>query len=167
GGMVRSQQTGIGGGGSYQITDTMVTGSSTGIIIGHSSSLSGVTITNNGVGLAAGGFDAANPVVLTMRNSTVSGNHQDGVRISNAIHVDLGTAASPGGNTIQGNTGAGLAVVSDDGSPTVNASGNTWNASVQGADSDGRYILVETLAGPIAASPGNNFAIAAGSSLTR
>jgi hypothetical protein len=143
---LRNQVLGILGSGSYQITDT---------------------ITNNGLGLGVSGFDAAKPVALTMRNTTVSGNHQDGVKISGTVHADLGTAASPGGNTIQGNTAAGLEVLVNNGQPDITAVGNTWNASVQGADSDGHYILVETLSGPIAASAGNNFALAAGASLKR
>ncbi len=34
-------------------------------------------------------------------------------------------------------------------------------------DSQGQYIIVNTLTGPMAASPGNNFALAAGTSLQR
>lgn len=165
---LRNQGVGIIGEGSYQITDTMITGTGTGLSIGHGSwSLSGVTITGNGLGLSASGFGGSNPVTLTMRNTKVSGNRQDGIRIAGALHADLGTAASPGGNIIQGNTAAGLEVGVDNGQPDITAAGNTWNAGIQGADADGRYILVETLSGPIAASPGNNFVLAAGASLTR
>lgn len=168
GSTLRNQEVGIIGDGSYQITDTMITGTITGLSIGHGSwSLSGATITSNGLGLDVSGGAGSNPVMLTMRNSKVSGNRQDGVRISGALHADLGTAASPGGNIIQGNTAAGLDVKVDNGPPDITAAGNTWNAGIQGADADGRYILVETLGGPIAASPGNNFALAAGASLTR
>ena len=70
---------------------------------------------------------------------------------------DLGTASAPGGNTIQGNT-RGLCV--DGNAATtywvIQAAGNTWDPSVQGADADGHMAAGSILSGPYTAA-GTNF----------
>ncbi|AKU99059.1 hypothetical protein AKJ09_05723 [Labilithrix luteola] len=74
-------------------------------------------------------------------------------------NMDLGTAASPGGNTLLGgDTGVGLLLYPT--STVVQAVGNTWKANVQGADATGKYAasLVDgAIAVPLV--PGNNFGI--------
>jgi len=73
---------------------------------------------------------------------------------------DLGTAAQPGGNTILGNSttrpGVRVGVASG---VTVNAVGNTWVATQQGASSTGTYggNLVVT------SGSGQNYVISGGS----
>lgn len=76
-------------------------------------------------------------------------------------NIDLGTTASPGGNTfLGGGLGVGLMVYATD--SVVRAAGNTWNANVQGADGGGTYAA--TLVDGATAVPlvaGNNYAIQA------
>jgi hypothetical protein len=100
-----------------------------------------------------------------MRGCSVIQN-ANGVYLFGQVTADLGTTASAGGNTFQGNSQLGVQL---DGTATglVHAVGNTWNANVQGADAQGKY-TVATVPGPVAVSNGNNFAIANnGSSLQR
>jgi hypothetical protein len=168
GSTLRNQAVGFIGGGVYQLTDTMITGMGSALLVGHGSwSLTGVTIANNGAGLDFSGSQRSGATTLTMRNSTVSGNRHDGIKIAGAVEADLGTAASPGNNVITGNTAVGLDLVADADQPHVTAAGNTWNAGIQDADGQGQYIIVGTLTGPMAAKPGNNFALATGMSLQR
>ena len=79
---------------------------------------------------------------LSLRNSTVSSNTGDGIFVGQAaaagVSVDLGTSASPGLNTFKSNTGTGLSVGLLAGQ-TLQAVGNTWNTSQQGADANGHY----------------------------
>ncbi len=104
---------------------------------GGSVTLTNSSITNNGgYGIAIG-----KGVAFKMRGSTVAGNAY-GISVSDASGgVDLGTASDPGGNTIQDNRnysnsfGYNLGISSG----TVQAVGNTWNPSLQGSDSAGRY----------------------------
>ena len=77
-------------------------------------------------------------------NSNQPGNSGITMRGSAASTYDLGTAASPGNNVIQGNTTGsqttGLLVDVAAG-VTVNAVGNTFAAGVQGANAQGQYQL--------------------------
>lgn len=105
-------------------------------------------------------------VSLTLRNSSISGSAQ--TQGAGAIVLgggagsvlDLGTAAQPGGNTILGNSstrpGVRVGVASG---VTVNAVGNTWVASQQGASGSGTYSgnLVVT------SGSGQNYAVTSGS----
>ena len=87
-------------------------------------------------------------------NNTMEEN-QTGVKASENSIIFLGSADSPGGNTIKNSTHVGLANQSN---RRVSARGNTWNQSVQGADGEGHYVpgLVE---GPVPAQDGNNYSI--------
>ena len=69
--------------------------------------------------------------------------------------INLGSAESPGMNTIRNSTHVGLANHSD---RTIRAAGNTWNPSVQGADNEGHYSpgVVE---GSVDSQDGNNYSI--------
>ena len=77
-------------------------------------------------------------------NSNQPGNSGITMRGSAASTYDLGTAASPGNNVIQGNTTGsqttGLLVDVAAG-VTVSAVGNTFAAGVQGANAQGQYQL--------------------------
>jgi len=74
-----------------------------------------------------------------IRDTRVTGNVEFGIHLNASGGCDLGSGASPGGNTFTGNTGASVSV---DGNGTfVTAVGNTWTASEQGADAQGRYVL--------------------------
>jgi len=98
--------------------------------------LSNLTITGN----TYGGMTVSNGA-LKLRGSTVSNNGAEGgVALYGISNVDLGTSASPGGNTFTGNAGPQINSVVAAGQ-TVNAVGNIWKPSVQGADANGRYSL--------------------------
>lgn len=58
--------------------------------------------------------------------------------LTTASQLDLGTAASPGNNTILG-TLIGVSNSGQAGDAGVTAVGNTWNPSAQGADPSGHY----------------------------
>jgi hypothetical protein len=78
----------------------------------------------------------------------------------NTSVYNLGTAAEPGGNTILGNSATRPGVrVSLSGGGVVNAVGNTWVASQQGASSTGTYSgnLVVT------SGSGQNYVVSSGS----
>ncbi len=111
------------------------------------------------------GSDA--PLTVMMRGSTLANNTGDGLRIRGHVTADFGTTASPGNNLIRGNTGVGLSVLDDTVLPQITAAGNTWNANLQGADAEGKYIIPTTIAGPIATTAGNNFALPAQANLVR
>jgi Protein of unknown function (DUF1565) len=81
--------------------------------------------------------------------------------------TDLGTAASPGGNTFKNTSiGSTISLVSistgTGTNATVDASGNTWLPSLQGADAAGKYAAVDAV-GPSAA--GRNYYINLGVTL--
>ncbi len=93
------------------------------------------------------GITTSKGVAFKMRGSTVAGNgsgsgsNATGISIDDATAgIDLGTASDPGGNTIQDNGGSSYPNLAVSGSSAkVQAAGNTWNASTQGADAAGRY----------------------------
>jgi len=112
--------------------------------------LSNLTLTGNSVG----GMTVSNGS-LKLRGSTVSNNGAEGgVTLYGSPSVDLGTSASPGGNTFTGNNGAQLNSVVGAGQ-TVNAVGNTWTPNVQGADANGRYSLPPAFAPVPKVGPAN------------
>ena len=92
------------------------------------------TLTGNRIGatvtLGAGTF--------TLRGSSLSNNTSQGLALSGGLTVDLGKTSDPGGNTFLGNGTVGLQDNLDAGH-SVDAVGNTWIASQQGADAAGRY----------------------------
>ena len=115
----------------------------------------GATISANGVGvnLASGGVFA-----VTMRTTQVTTNTGDGLALAVAqtSAIDLGTAASAGGNTFSGNNvGASATAANLDISAVLGAAnlaitaiGNTFDANVQGTDANGSYATTLTLSAP-------------------
>jgi len=98
-------------------------------------------------------FDTAAPL---LRQNTISANSVDGVVANDTSAPNLGDASSGGANTLQGNTGVGLNNATA--ASTIQAVGNAWRLSTQGSDASGNYAAALT-PGPVAAAPGNNFAI--------
>jgi len=98
-------------------------------------------------------FDLRPLVALkaTLRGNMISSNGY-GIQTydpTGLMTLDLGTAALPGGNTITASTTTGIKLVT---APLqiVSASGNTWNAGVQGADASGHYAAGASATGPVA-----------------
>lgn len=88
----------------------------------------------------------ASAEAIRMRNTSVQQNGGDGVELAGKItSADLGNSLEPGNNIFLNNalSGAGPTSANLDLACTnacrVLASGNQWNAGVQGADSSGRY----------------------------
>jgi hypothetical protein len=85
---------------------------------------------------------------ITLRGTQVTGSANDGMYLyaNDGASIDLGTAASTGGNTFAGNNTsngsyANLNLLS---APTTTplvfqAIGNTWDQSIQGADTNGHF----------------------------
>jgi hypothetical protein len=85
----------------------------------------------NNLGFAARGVGTS----ITARGNVIERNK---IAVYEAFgHVNLGTSADPGGNTLQDNRHAGvmLRMVPED----TYAVGNTWEPGVDGADSTGAY----------------------------
>jgi hypothetical protein len=165
---LRNQAVGVIGDGSVEMTDTTITGMGTALLPGAGRwVLTGVSVTDNGSALDFEGGRPSAPLTLTMHGSTISRNRRDGIKISGDVDADLGTLTSLGNNVITANAGVGLNVVAATTLARVTAVGNTWNAGIQDADSEGQYIIVNTLTGPMAVGAGNNFALAAGTVLQR
>ena len=106
----------------------------------RNSSVTGSTATAAGAGIFFNPQHAAG-MSFRLRGSTVSNNAQDGALFSQfeSSTIDLGTTADPGGNTFTGNGTTGLHIDAFGGAGTLNAVGNTWIASQQGADANGHY----------------------------
>jgi hypothetical protein len=115
------------------------------------------TIVNDSLTANAGSgvdvFDAAAPI---LRQNTITSNALDGVTANDTSAPNLGDSSTAGGNTLQANTGVGLNNRTT--ASAIQAVGNTWILSTQGADGSGKYAAALT-PGPVAAAPGNNFAI--------
>jgi hypothetical protein len=139
---------------------------------GGSVSVSGGQIATNGSagirlgGVAAPGFYTG-VYTLTLRSATLTGNGGSagdgaGLVLAGAAgsSFDLGTAAQPGGSTLQGLSASKPALrTSANAAVTVNAVGNTWTANQQGANASGQYsgnLLVTS-------GSGVNYAITSGS----
>ena len=94
--------------------------------------------------------------VFHVRNAFIHNNTLAGIYWSSlAGDADLGTTASPGGNTITVNGTATSNVNLFMDAPFVTAVGNTWNASVQGADAQGMFSGDVLLTGQIVNAGGN------------
>ncbi|HET9959951.1 MAG TPA: right-handed parallel beta-helix repeat-containing protein [Polyangiaceae bacterium] len=92
-------------------------------------------------------FAASGTYSVTLRNTVIAQNKIVGLSLEGALlgTYDLGTVGSPGGNTLVGNaseaaTPSNLVVIGT-GNPTVQAVGNTWEKSLQGADANGQYVI--------------------------
>ena len=104
---------------------------------------------------------------LVMRGCTVTGNG-GGVDVFVDSTAALGTNDSPGNNVFQ-NTGVGVTVESNIGvgGIAVQAVGNIWNPSVQGADTNGTYATAATITVPVTAPPNGNYSVNDGCRLLR
>jgi hypothetical protein len=123
----------------------------------------GTAIYLQGMRSQAGTFLAA----LSMRGCSIVSSNGNGIELLDDATADLGTAANPGNNIFQLNSSVGLSIGGVDIGRQIDAVGNTWNASTQGAGVDGRYSNVMTLSGPVQKVDGNNYAIESGLSLRR
>ncbi len=123
--------------GRPNITLTNVSISGDGVSLNN-----GGTLAVNGGSINAGAQIAVNlagamPYTLTVRNATIAGS--DALRLAGdgTSSFDLGTLAAPGNNTLTAtSTRVRVSVAAN---VLVSAVGNTWAASVQGADSAGKY----------------------------
>ncbi|HEV3029811.1 MAG TPA: right-handed parallel beta-helix repeat-containing protein, partial [Planctomycetota bacterium] len=81
-------------------------------------------------------YDTSAPL---LRQNTISSSAAGavGVLASDTSIPNLGDAVSPGANLLQSNTQESLTNATT--SSAIPAAGNTWNASVQGADPQGQY----------------------------
>jgi Protein of unknown function (DUF1565) len=129
-------------------------GIDTGFLAASTFDIESSTITGNSFGVEMTGGS------LKMRNSTVSNNTGTGLAFFGTVAVDLGTTASPGGNTITGNTTVGL---QDNANNNIDAVGNTWTANQQGADANGHYSTAPsyTPVPELGPKSGTNFSISA------
>ncbi len=129
--------------------------------------LKSVTIKQNAVsGIYLQGASSGLKGRLTLRGSTVTQNGTDGIYLFDNAVADLGTGASPGGNTLAGNTsGVALNIAGFSGATGISAVGNTWRPSTQSANAMGRYVGGISTSGPVLRAAGNNYAITAGWSL--
>jgi hypothetical protein len=106
--------------------------------------------------------------MITLRSCSITSSASDGTTGSAAYvfgqhaSYDFGTVASPGNNTFQLNSAAGVEI--EFGVSHVDAVGNTWRPGVQGADAAGHYSsqLVGPV-GPMGAS--SNFIVGANATL--
>jgi Protein of unknown function (DUF1565) len=103
---------------------------------------------------------------LIMRGCKVIGNGF-GINVFDNASADLGTSSNPGNNEFRNNTDVALLVDGTTSGTIVEAVGNTWRPSVQGADENGKYLMPQTISGPLPSSPGNNYAVGNGRSVRR
>jgi hypothetical protein len=128
-----------------------------GVSVGSAGAM--VTMTNASIG----GFGTG--VLAELGATQLRGTTIENVTTAVVVQggsVDLGSLADPGGNTLK-TEGTGLEVWAG-ADVLVQAVGNTWIPSVQGADASGHYTFGE-LTGPygLTAPSPCNFSIAAGS----
>jgi hypothetical protein len=120
-------------------------------VVGGSCSLTNVSI------LSSGAAFYVQDATLRMRGCMISNNTAGGdlgVRSTG----DLGTTSDPG-NNIFSNAGIGLLIEGGNGTQLMHAVGNTWKP-VQGADSNGKYVMGTVVPGPIPCdSNSGNFCI--------
>jgi len=127
-------------------------------LAGGNADITGATVSYNqefGIAAEAGSR-------LKLRDTTMIGNTAGAVVLSGASgSADLGTASDPGGNTFQGTSGGFVGLTSNWTNATVQAVGDTWIASVEGADASGHY------SNGLASGPatGQNYELVAGASL--
>ncbi|WP_394825210.1 right-handed parallel beta-helix repeat-containing protein [Pendulispora albinea] len=106
------------------------------------------------------GIQADSDTKLVVRKSHMTSEDEDAVLLRD-VAADLGRPDDPGGNRLLGKE-TGLYVLDPAGRRTlVQAAGNIWRASIQGADADGRYPtqLVD------GAQRGENFVLSGGASI--
>jgi Right handed beta helix region/Protein of unknown function (DUF1565) len=113
--------------------------------------VSGAIFANNG----GAGVHVTATAQCRIRDSSFVGNLGYGVQMESLGGIcDLGTVASPGGNTFA-NTGPNVSLNASSTLPsTLQAVGNTWAANQQGSDAQGRYAVpngqtVLEVAGPV------------------
>ena len=138
-----ASDTGVSADAILTADGVALTGNARGIFWASASAASlldlrNMTITGNSL---VGVQIAGNGGTLKLRGSTVSNNGAEGgVTIYSTTVADLGTQASPGQNTFTGNAGPGVFSIVPTGA-TVDAVGNTWIPSQEGADASGRYSM--------------------------
>jgi hypothetical protein len=146
-------------GGSVSIDGTAVAGkgdhSGLGLNVAHGA----VDVRNATFSQWSEGISIWPKATLRVRNTELSANDSGVCLFDQQSSCDLGTTLEPGGNTIRGNT-RGLDVYRMSGDQTaawfIQASGNTWDPSVQGSDAEGHMRAGSVLAGPYT-EPGTNF----------
>lgn len=146
-----------------------------GVTLTGSSDVAFIAMNGSDVDVASSDLRNGNWTVLVMdaatklrvRGTSVSQPNQRAVVLGynstyTGSNVDLGTAASPGNNTILGGAGGVGLLLQRTTTSVVNAVGNTWKPNVQGADGAGKYpaTLIDGSA-TVAETPGNNYAITA------
>jgi hypothetical protein len=120
---------------------------------------------NRGSGVVIRGIMGI-PATLVMRGAGVFGNGGSAVQFGEYANADLGTAASPGMNDFDLNTGAAIDANGQAGQGQIDAVGNMWRRNIQGSDANGLYTTRTTVQGPVAGQQGNNYALGAGWSLS-
>jgi hypothetical protein len=121
---------------------------------GGALSITGGSVDTNGGPSGRGGIwlEGALPYEVSVRGVSITDNvgpsGYAGVWLAGdaTSTFDLGTADSEGNNTLTGNQPTQMSVRVAAG-VVVSAVGNTWTASAQGADDDGRYTVDGTLCG--------------------
>jgi hypothetical protein len=150
--------------GSVSITDSTVSGpASDGTHVGAGVQALSGSVTIDHVffsGLAIGlQFPGGYAPRAKVRRSTFLGN---GVGINadigiDGVGLDLGSPSDPGNNVFSGNSVQALSVTGTL-ARTITASGNTWDPSVQGADTNGHMTSGSKITGPYSVA-GTNFLI--------
>jgi hypothetical protein len=105
-----------------------------------------LSLTNVSIVMNSGAAFYSQDTMLTMRGCTVANNSQGGDLGVRAV-ADLGTVMDPGNNVFN-NSGVGLLIEGGNGTQLIQAVGNTWKP-VQGAGSNGKYVLGTSVPGPI------------------
>jgi Right handed beta helix region/Protein of unknown function (DUF1565) len=134
---------------------------------GGSLTVTGSTLTGNG-GFGIMTDHSLWPIDVVMRDNVLSNNTSGGVhvRCSEPSTWDLGRGNDPGGNTFTGNGlstdygGVRLNLSAAADPLIVYASGNTWIASVQGADGTGHYSVSTGTANDVITGAGDNYSVA-------
>jgi hypothetical protein len=117
--------------------------------------LEGDTIAEGGIGLETSKAKVRNAVIR---------DNQQGIVITKTgldVNLDLGTATQAGNNFFVRNALTSIAFSSsaqqNPQATTINASGNTWNANVQSADANGKYVKGSRVNGSNSSAHGSNF----------
>ena len=148
GGSVFAAHRGIDGGSTVHVEGATISGAS-GAVVGVRPGPGGyVTLLNVGLQGFATGVDLGSGSG-EIRGCGISGNGI-GVRVVNG-HVELGSAANPGGNVLQGNSEAGL-VVAGSAAWEHSTVGNTWIGLNQGTNDAGHFPLGTTVSWPFGTS---------------
>lgn len=163
---IEAGQIGFDSGFQYAKPTVTVTGGSiSGMGQGGVLFNSGGSLSMNGTTVDGGAFSAlqlngVKTYQLTLRNSTVKGTGAGVVLQGDGTSAfDLGTAAAPGGNTLQAATAVRVSTAAG---VLATAVGNTWKPNVQGANAAGAYTAASSVcngANPcdVTAGTGGNF----------